>query len=83
MPAQASSAVAPAVTDDKLTAEERANRIKVLQKGLSEASPEAVPADDAPLDEAAQSDQTSAPEAEEVMSEHEKRRRAELQNYRK
>ena len=77
-PAQASSAVAPAVTDDKLTAEERANRIKVLQKGLSEASPEAVPADDAPLDEAAQSDQTSAPEAEEVISEHEKRRRAEL-----
>jgi len=78
MPAQAAGAVAPAVPDDKLTAEERANRIKVLQKGLSEAASEQALADEASMGEAVPSEQAQAPVAEEMLSEYEKRRRAEL-----
>ena len=73
--------------DDKLTAAERANRIKVLQEGL--AQPEAQPEEEVAADQASEQAaevaeaptqepqaETAAPEPE--LSDYEKRRQAEL-----
>jgi len=76
--AQATASAAPALADDKLTAEERANRIKVLQKGLSDASTEAKETAEEFVDDAPEAEQISAPAVEEELSDYEKRRRAEM-----
>jgi len=76
--AQATASAAPALADDKLTAEERANRIKVLQKGLSDASTEAKETAEEFVDDAPEAEQIAAPAVEEELSDYEKRRRAEM-----
>ena len=76
--AQPTAAPASTQTDDKLTAAERANRIKVLQKGLSEASAEAKEEAETPVADTSDAEQLQSPAIEEELTEHEKRRRAEM-----
>jgi len=79
VPEEAATPSTP-LADDKLTAAERANRMKVLQEGLS--NPESKQAEEenteaAPIQN--QEETVEAPvEKEPELSEHEKRRRAEL-----
>ena len=79
IPEEAATPSTP-VADDKLTAAERANRMKVLQEGLSK--PESKQAEEEKTEAAPLQNQEETVEAavekEPELSEHEKRRRAEL-----
>ncbi len=82
-PAPQETEVAAVAADDKLTAAERANRIKVLQEGLSQSEQKQAEEEAAETSQTTEAEVSEVNEAEPVekepeLSELEKRRRAEL-----